>query len=124
MTNSETEIVIQSLIKTTTECYYTALQETGRTHIGGLEAVDDGRFAAVVQTQTQDVHLLLQSQPSSQLVKQPHWRTVTICCLFDRRKDGERQNITSVVGEARPAATETTREEQTMSQWPACKGHG
>ena len=34
------------------------------TYIGGLELVDDGGLAAVVQAKTQDVHLfLLQSQP-------------------------------------------------------------
>lgn len=35
--------------------------------------VDDGGFPTVVQTKTQHIHLLLQPQPSCQLVKQPHW---------------------------------------------------
>lgn len=43
-------------------------------YIGGLEAVDDGGFSTVVQPETQNIHLLLQPQPSCQLVKQPHWR--------------------------------------------------
>lgn len=43
------------------------------TCVGGLELVDDGGLAAVVQAQAQDVHLLpLQTQPPGQLVKQPH----------------------------------------------------
>lgn len=72
-------VITTSLSKTTATCEDTTLPETGKTHIWGLEAVDNSCFAAVVETQTQDVHLLLQSQPSSQLVKQPHWLAVTIC---------------------------------------------
>lgn len=44
-----------------------------QTYIGGFELVDDGGFSTVVQAETQHIHLLLQPQPSCQLVKQPHW---------------------------------------------------
>lgn len=50
-----------------------AVESIGQTYIRGLEVVDDGGFSTVVQTETQHIHLLLQPQPSCQLVKQPHW---------------------------------------------------
>lgn len=43
------------------------------TYIRGLEVVYDGGFPRVVQTKTQHIHLLLQAQPSCQLIEQPHW---------------------------------------------------
>lgn len=42
------------------------------TYIRRFEFVDDGGFPAVVQTETEYIDLLLQPQPSDQLVKQPH----------------------------------------------------
>lgn len=43
-------------------------------YIGWLQLIDDGSLSAVVQTQTNHVHLLLlQAQPSCQLVEEPHW---------------------------------------------------
>lgn len=52
------------------------------TCIGGLEAVDDGGFPTVVQPETQNVHLLLQAQPSCQLIKQPHWLVIHYLLLL------------------------------------------
>lgn len=47
------------------------------THVGRLELVDDGGLAAVVQTQTQHVDLLLpEAQPPRQLIQQPHFALV------------------------------------------------
>lgn len=60
------------------------------TCIGGLEAVDDGGFPAVVQPETQNVHLLLQAQPSCQLIKQPHWLVIHhLLLLLSPRKRAE-----------------------------------
>lgn len=44
------------------------------TYIRGLELVDDGSFAAVVQSQTQNVDLFLpQAEPAWQFIQQPHY---------------------------------------------------
>lgn len=43
------------------------------TYIGRFELVDDGSFAAVVQSQTQHIDLFLpQAEPASQFIQQPH----------------------------------------------------
>lgn len=43
-------------------------------YVGWLQLIDDGGLSAVVQPQTEHVHLLLlQAQPSCQLVEEPHW---------------------------------------------------
>lgn len=42
-------------------------------YVGWLQLIDDGGLSAVVQPQTKHVHLLLlQAQPSCQLVEEPH----------------------------------------------------
>lgn len=46
---------------------------TSGTYIRGFELVDDGSFATVVQSQTQNVDLFLpQAEPARQFVQQPH----------------------------------------------------
>lgn len=56
--------------------YPKKIENAGGTCIRRLEAVDDCGFSAVVQTKTENVHLLLQPQPSCQLIKQPHWLVI------------------------------------------------
>lgn len=44
------------------------------THISWLQLVDDGGFAAVVQSQTQNIDLFLpQAKPARQFIQQPHY---------------------------------------------------
>lgn len=83
------------------------------TCIGGLEAVDDGGFATVVQPQTQNVHLLLQAQPSCQLIKQPHRLVIhDLLLLLSPRKRAEikcKQRFPSITAITLPTHTSTCR---------------
>ena len=56
------------------QCYLKVqcVESVGQTYISRLQLVDDGGFSTVVQTETKNIHLLLQPQPCCQFVKQPH----------------------------------------------------
>ena len=44
------------------------------TYISWFQLVDDGGFATVVQSQTQNIDLFLpQAKPARQLIQQPHY---------------------------------------------------